>query len=308
MPEFRSHGKFLITGEYFVMKGVPALAVPLKKGQKLTVVPADEKNILRWDSFFNGKLQFASILKINPLRIVEASDWEVAERLLKLLALARQMNPDFLAEDTSLHVVSEADFESDWGMGSSSTLVSNIAYWAGVDPVRLNAPVFNGSGYDILCARASGPLIYRLSGNKPLARLVSFRPSFAEQIYFVYTGSKTNTRSSLQIHLETVLSAPQPLLDQIAGLTDRFVTATQIEEFEECMHLHERIVGKVLGKTPVKEERFSDFNGQIKSLGAWDGDFIMVTWKEDFFSLHSYMRKKNAGPVFSFDELILHDE
>lgn len=308
MPEFYSRGKFLITGEYLVMKGVPALAVPLRKGQKLTVSPATVKNSLLWESFFNGKLHFTCRLEMNPLRIVETSDQEVAERLLKILHLARQMNPEFLTQETSFHAVSEADFEPEWGLGSSSTLISNIAFWAGVDPFRLNAPVFNGSGYDIFCSRASGPIVYRLSGNKPLARLVSFRPSFAEQIFFVYTGSKANTRSSLQMHLESVLSAPQAVLDQIAGLADRFVSAQDLNEFEECMLVHEQLIGKILGKTPVKEERFPDFDGQIKSLGAWGGDFVMVTWKENFFSLHSYMRKKNAGPVFPFNELVLNEE
>lgn len=308
MLEFRSHGKFLITGEYLVLKGVPALAVPLRTGQKLTINTTFENNSLLWESFFNGKLRFTCAMEINPLRILETSDMEVAERLLKIFYLARQMNPAFLEKEASFHIVSEADFEPGWGMGSSSTLISNIAYWADVDPFRLNAPVFNGSGYDILCARASGPLIYRLSGNKPLARLVSFRPSFADQIYFVYTGSKANTRSSLQMHLESVMSAPQSMLDEIAGLADLFVSASDINEFEECMYIHEKLIGKILGKTPIKEERFPDFPGQIKSLGAWGGDFIMVTWKDDFFSLHSYMRKKNAGPVFLFNELILNDE
>lgn len=308
MPEFYSHGKFLITGEYLVMKGVPALAVPLRPGQKLTVCPAPEKNSLLWKSFFNRKLHFTCKIEINPLRIKESSDYEVAERLLKILFLARQMNPEFLSQETSLQAISEADFEPDWGMGSSSTLISNIAFWAGVDPFRLNAPVFNGSGYDILCSRASGPLIYRFNGNKPLARLVTFKPSFAEQIYFVYTGSKANTRSSLQIHMESVLSASQSELDQIADLSDRFVSSQDLSEFEECILVHEKLIGKILEKSPIKEERFPDFSGQIKSLGAWGGDFVMVTWKEDFFSLLSYMRKKNAGPVFPFTELVLNDE
>jgi hypothetical protein len=218
------------------------------------------------------------------------------------------MNPEFLGEEMSFHVVSEANFEPNWGMGSSSTLISNIAWWANVDPFKLNAPVFNGSGYDILCARASGPLIYRLSGTKPLARLVSFNPPFAGSIFFVYTGQKTDSRRSLKLNLEAVLAAPQHILDRIEILSEKFVSANNIDEFENFMMEHENLIGKILGRPTVKEERFPDFPCQMKSLGAWGGDFIMVTWKDDYFSLYSYMRKKNAGPVFTFDELILNDE
>lgn len=307
MLVYRSHGKFLITGEYLVMKGVPALASPLRTGQTLKVEPLPSVNHLTWESYFNGKIHFSCMMEIQPLRTIETTEQETAERLLKILQLACQMNPDFLKEDTAYHIVSEADFEAHWGMGSSSTLISNIAFWANVDPYKLNAPVFNGSGYDILCARASGPLIYMLCGNKPLARMISFNPPFSDYIYFVYTGNKTDTRKSLQLHLEAVRSAPQKELDLIGNLSEKFALATELEEFEEYMELHERKMAKILGLPLISEERFPDFPGKIKSLGAWGGDFIMVTWRDDFFSLYSYMRKKNAGPVFGFNELILNE-
>ena len=37
MSRFYSHGKFLLTGEYLVLKGALALALPLKLGQSMTV-------------------------------------------------------------------------------------------------------------------------------------------------------------------------------------------------------------------------------------------------------------------------------
>ena len=31
----------------------------------------------------------------------------------------------------------------------------------------------------------------------------------------------------------------------------------------------------------IKENAFSDYFGQVKSLGAWGGDFVLVTGNED---------------------------
>ncbi len=52
------------------------------------------------------------------------------------------------------------DFPRDWGLGSSSTLINNVAQWAQVDPFDLHFKVSNGSGYDIACANEDSPIVY----------------------------------------------------------------------------------------------------------------------------------------------------
>ena len=42
---FYSHGKLLLTGEYVVLDGAKALAIPTNKGQYLTVKPIDEPKV-----------------------------------------------------------------------------------------------------------------------------------------------------------------------------------------------------------------------------------------------------------------------
>ena len=49
----------------------------------------------------------------------------------------------------------------------------------------------------------------------------------------------------------------------------------------------------------VKEKYFSDYNGSIKSLGAWGGDFILATRNNK-----NYFLEKGFNTVFSFSELI----
>ena len=48
---FKSNGKFLLTGEYLVLKGATALALPLKKGQSLDVEILDgNEGLIHWDA------------------------------------------------------------------------------------------------------------------------------------------------------------------------------------------------------------------------------------------------------------------
>lgn len=49
METYYSHGKFLITGEYLVLKGALALAQPLRYGQRMDVKKTTEA-ILHWKS------------------------------------------------------------------------------------------------------------------------------------------------------------------------------------------------------------------------------------------------------------------
>ena len=50
--EFRSNGKFMLTGEYLVLKGATALALPLKLGQSLDVdTLGSDDNRIYWEAY-----------------------------------------------------------------------------------------------------------------------------------------------------------------------------------------------------------------------------------------------------------------
>ena len=49
---FYSNGKLLLTGEYLVLDGAKALAIPTKFGQDLLVEPIQEPELI-WASFTN---------------------------------------------------------------------------------------------------------------------------------------------------------------------------------------------------------------------------------------------------------------
>ena len=64
--------------------------------------------------------------------------------------------------------------------------------------------------------------------------------------------------------------------DKISFLTNRLHNAGSLNKFCECMKQYEKMIAEKLDLIPVKELLFSDFNGQIKSVGEWVGDFVLV--------------------------------
>ena len=72
MKKFHANGKLLITGEYLVLKGALALAVPLNKGQTLTVDESNESG-LHWRAEIPNGFWFE--VKFNDkLTILETTD------------------------------------------------------------------------------------------------------------------------------------------------------------------------------------------------------------------------------------------
>ena len=82
------------------------------------------------------------------------------------------------------------NFNKNWGLGSSSTLINNISQWAEVNPFNLLWSVSNGSGYDIASSLSNGPIIYKLMNNKPIYDFIEFKPLFHQNLFFVYMNKK----------------------------------------------------------------------------------------------------------------------
>ena len=68
---------------------------------------------------------------------------------------------------------------------------------------------------------------------------------------------------------------------------------------------HENIIGETLKMMKVKDTLFADYWGSVKSLGAWGGDFVMITNDKNETALKDYLQQKSISTVFSWNELIL---
>ena len=305
IQEYHSHGKFLLTSEYLVLKGALALALPLKLGQSLQVSLADtDTHRLHWIAQQPDKLWFSVLFDSDTLQIISTDDPIKAEKLASILKAVKQLKPTaFYGGD--LRFRTHLDFNPEWGLGSSSTLIANLAQWANVNPYELLKLTFGGSGYDLACATAEQPIYYQLIENKPQTKPSDFQPSFANQLFFVYQGQKQSSSKEIKAFLEKTNPIDlQKDIEAVSEISRAVPKCENLDEFAMLMQCHERIISRCIGQEPV-QKRFPDFEGVLKSLGAWGGDFILVAteWSEN--QVREYFKEKGLNVIFKYKDLVL---
>ena len=316
---YHSHGKFLLTGEYLVLKGALALALPLKLGQSLEVEQLETNNEqIQWKAWRPEGRWFSVTLNRENLVNFSTDDPDKAMRLCQILQAVKQLNPKAF-EGNDIKFTTRLDFDPNWGLGSSSTLIANLARWANVSPYELLKLTFGGSGYDIACATADGPIYYQLAGldcfvprndakrqsePTPMVEIVDFNPSFAEHLFFVYQGQKQSSSKEIKAFLEKANPADlQKDIEAVSEISRAVPKCESLDEFAMLMQCHERIIARCIGQEPV-QKRFPDFAGVLKSLGAWGGDFILAAteWAEN--QVREYFKGKGLEVVFSYNDIV----
>lgn len=318
MERFYSNGKLLLTGEYVVLDGALSLAIPTKYGQSLEIESFDTPKII-WTSLDEKEtiwfecqfLIFNEMLKQS--RKHSGQHDEISNRLIKILNFAKKQNPKFLSSVKGFKVTTKLDFPRHWGLGTSSTLINNIAKWAEVDAYLLLNETFGGSGYDIACAQHNTPITYQiLNSQNEISSViqnnekrdiveVNFNPSFKNQLYFVYLNQKQNSRDGITQYKKNTSNLSQSI-SEINTITQNIITCKTLDDFVFLIEKHESIISKIIKQKPVKERLFNDFNGGIKSLGAWGGDFILVASKNN---PEAYFKKKGFDTIVTYQNMIL---
>ncbi len=226
-----------------------------------------------------------------------------AERLQKLLVLCRQANPDFLIKSGTILARTHANFPRQWGLGTSSTLLSLLGQWSGADPFDLQREVFGGSGYDVACAQAEGPILYKLVNGKPVWEPVAFAPPFAEHLMFVYLGQKQDSAQSLAA-MEGRLANAGPWIHTIVHLTMQLRFAETLSDFAQHLRKHEEVISSLTGLPTVQSLHFADFDGVIKSLGAWGGDFVLICSAQPESAVRSYFAQRGFDTMLTWNEMV----
>lgn len=300
MTTFRGNGKLLITGEYAVLDGALALAVPTRKGQSLTVKsePHPSRRI-EWKSFRHDQSLWFEAHFDKNFAVLYTSDDQSADTLRQVLSAAVLLNPEFLIGSEYYEVTTHLEFDEKYGLGSSSTLIHNIAKWAQVNPYELLFMTFKGSGYDIACADADSSIFYRLQAGEPIMEPSFFSPHFQNQLYFVYLNKKQNSREGIARY-RNVNRDKTDYIKRISELSRLAANAETIATFEDVLNEHESITSKLLG-IPRVCEQFRDFPGAVKSLGAWGGDFILACGDD----APSYFKQKGFPVIMNWDDIVL---
>jgi mevalonate kinase len=298
---YYSHGKLLLTGEYAVLDGAKSLAFPTKYGQALTVQPSIT-HTSEWVSYLADKTVW-NRLGFTKDDIVNAQNGtSFSSRLLSILKCIYLERQELFSH--ALKFSTHLEFDKNWGLGSSSTLINNLSLWAELDSYKLLSQTFGGSGYDIAAANSKTPIIFQKEKDFNKVIEVEFSNNLKPYIYFVYLNQKQNSREGIRHYKSLNRHDKKEIIDEISLITEKVLLTENVEEFEILMKTHEQLVSRLTQQTPVQDLKFSDYNqGIVKSLGAWGGDFVLVTAKDkehlDYFS------KKGYNTIFRFSDLIL---
>ena len=295
-----------------VLDGANALALPTKFGQSLEAEPIDEPKIIWKGIDINGNIWLDFTFSTNEIlkdKNKNTSSLKTANRIYKkeesrlisILKEAQKLNPNFINSRSGFRVTTKLDFPRNWGLGSSSTLINNIASWAKIDAFTLLKNTFRGSGYDIAAAQNNKPILYSFINKTPIVGEINLNWSFTNQLFFVHLNKKQNSRDAIKnYHLQKENSSE--LKRKISQLTIQFTICNTISQFDSLVTKHEQIISEIIKQKTVKDRLFNDYQGSIKSLGAWGGDFILATGDEDS---RDYFRKKGYHTILSFKEMIL---
>ena len=301
MKTFRANGKLLISGEYTILDGSLSLALPTKRGQVLHYKEVDH-DILHWRSLdIKGETWFEAHFIGAELRIVDSSDERKAETLKEILLCAAGLSDT--GDGLRGEVTTALEFPTDWGLGSSSTLLCCVAQCFGIDPMQLHFKVSNGSGYDVACGMTDSPITYQLSDGLAEVKQIQWKPAFTASLFFVYLNTKQKSSSEVNKYQDRKSSIDlAAIVEEISALTRTMMNAASLDVFNEALDKHEEIMSVVLGYPTAKQLHFSDYKGAIKSLGAWGGDFILATGDAED---RMYFVDKGFSEIQEFESLIL---
>lgn len=302
---FYGHGKLMITGEYFVLDGATALALPTQLGQHLRISElSSSEHLLYWVALNSQhKIWLQLTFETENFTCLNTMSPE-AQALSAILRAARILNPTFLVLPKDIAAETRLEFPNDWGLGSSSTLIYNIAQWAQVDAFELLKNTLGGSGYDVACAGNASPLLYRLEKGHAEVISTHWKPNFSHHIYFAHLGQKQSSPEGIKYYRQQLTDKVHQI-NEINRINTALLHCKQLDEFETLINEHEILIGDALKMIKVSDTIFADYWGSVKSLGAWGGDFVLLTNNKSKEELAAYLNTKNINTFFSWEELIL---
>lgn len=293
-----SPGKLLITSEYFVLDGALALAVPTKLGQDFYWEEIeDSQSIIYWDALHEGNPWLSIVIDYRNWEILKTNLPENAEFIVKVLSNVQKLSDSRFQTNCSYKLKTNLQFPGNFGLGSSSTLMNNLAEFSGIDAFLLNEISLGGSGYDIAVAREKSAILYQ--NNPRLITKIDFAPKFSDNLILVHLNQKQDSREGIKAFRSREKSIY--LKNEFSEITKQVLSCEDLNDFSDLMSMHERRLSDFLGIETVKNKYFRDCPSFIKSLGAWGGDFVLASKFGDY---KNYFFEKNYHNIFDWKDLV----
>ncbi len=295
----------MITSEYVVLRGAKAFALPTVKGQHLLVDEQDDADlsVVYWKALdHEGKVWMEATLQ-GPDMDLAHDRFGNATDLSDLLRFCASLKPQRFT-DKEISIETRLEFPRDWGLGSSATLFANLGKWLDIDPTALLWHGHSGSGYDVITCREGKPVVYTMLEDDAGERSYHFEsvtwdPPFRDFIHFVHLGQKQNSEREIGLYAREQLSSC--VHADFDAITEEILAVKTIREFDFLIRTHEKMLSALLGRVRVKEDIFPDYPGEIKSLGAWGGDFVLATGTSEDMN---YFKEKGFSTILSYHQMI----
>lgn len=295
-----SPGKLLLTSEYVVLDGALALAVPTKKGQSFCFKEIDDsQSLLYWQAYHEEQLWLNVCLNYRTFQILETNLPEAAAFIVKVIGILKELSTAKLHSNNSYHINTNLEFPSDFGWGSSSTLMNNLAEWADVDPFQLNDIALGGSGYDIAVAMEKSAVLFQIQEGKRNVEKIQFSPLFKDDLLLIHLNRKQDSRQAIQHYRSQ--EKPKHLIAEFTSITKAVLECNNLENFSHLMLVHEQQLSDFLQIPPVKEIYFKNCPSFVKSLGGWGGDFVMASKFEGY---QAWFSERGFFTIFTLTDVI----
>ena len=97
------------------------------------------------------------------------------------------------------------------------------------------------------------------------------------------------------------------IVTEVTQLTREMISAGDIVTFNKVIVNHENIIASALGYEKVKDTYFKDYWGEVKSLGAWGGDFVLVTTDRSHQETRAYFEEKGFTTLINYTEIVMSE-
>lgn len=293
-----SPGKLLITSEYFVLDGALALAVPTKLGQDFYWEEKHDGDFkIYWEAFHEEKPWLSIIIDYEKWEILKTNLPENAFFILNVLQNVQKLSNSRFKTNSSYRIKTNLQFPGNFGLGSSSTLMNNLAEFSEIDAFLLNEISLGGSGYDIAVAKEKSAILYQKEPR--LIKNVDFKPSFADELILIHLNQKQDSREGIAAFRSREKS--KSLRDEFSEITKQVLECVSLNDFSDLMSFHENKLSQFLEIETAKNKHFTDCPSFIKSLGAWGGDFVLASKFGDY---KSYFLEKNYHNIYDWKDLV----
>ena len=89
---------------------------------------------------------------------------------------------------------------------------------------------FGGSGYDVACGLADGPILYSKKQSNPKVESISLSPIFFEKLYFVYLNQKADSQKA--VHDFDLNKVNTRIIKKLDNLTEEMSSTYDINKFK----------------------------------------------------------------------------